>query len=150
MAEDGERFIFVNAGHHDPMYNWAKQRQHRVDPASETVSDFQVTIPDIPLSLSGAQLVRANETLVEDGPSDSASIQELIQRVFSGDFAEWELFLHPEQRPLVSRHWSGAARIRGAAGTGKTVIGLHRLAELARRYPNDNSVVYDVQPVARR
>ena len=137
LAEDGERFIFVNAGHHDPMYNWAKQRQHRVDPASETVSDFQVTIPDIPLSLSGAQLVRANETLVEDGPSDSASIQELIQRVFSGDFAEWELFLHPEQRPLVSRHWSGAARIRGAAGTGKTVIGLHRLAELARRYPND-------------
>ena len=137
LAEDGERFIFVNAGHHDPMYNWAKQRQHRVDPASETVSDFQVTIPDIPLSLSRAQLVRANETLVEDGPSDSASIQELIQRVFSGDFAEWELFLHPEQRPLVSRHWSGAARIRGAAGTGKTVIGLHRLAELARRYPND-------------
>ena len=137
LAEDGERFVFVNAGHHDPMYNWAKQRQHRVDPASETVSDFQVTIPDIPLSLSGAQLVRANETLVEDGPSDSASIQELIQRVFSGDFAEWELFLHPEQRPLVSRHWSGAARIRGAAGTGKTVIGLHRLAELARRYPND-------------
>ncbi len=137
LAEDGERFIFVNAGHHDPMYNWAKQRQHHVDPASETVSDFQVTIPDIPLSLSRAQLVRANETLVEDGPSDSASIQELIQRVFSGDFAEWELFLHPEQRPLVSRHWSGAARIRGAAGTGKTVIGLHRLAELARRYPND-------------
>ncbi len=137
LAEDGERFVFVNAGHHDPMYNWAKLRQHRVDPASETVSDFQVTIPDIPLSLSGAQLVRANETLVEDGPSDSASIQKLIQRVFSGDFAEWELFLHPEQRPLVSRHWSGAARIRGAAGTGKTVIGLHRLAELARRYPND-------------
>ena len=137
LAEDGDRFIFVNAGHHKPMYDWAKQRKHRVDPMSETVTDFQVPIPELPLSLSGGQPVRANETQVEDDLIDSASIQEMIQRVFSGDFAEWELFLHPEQRPLVSRHWSGAARIRGAAGTGKTVIGLHRMAELARRYPHE-------------
>ena len=137
LAEDDDHFIFVNAGHHDPMYDWAKQRQHRVDPASESLFDFQVTIPEHPLSLSGGQPDKGDENQVEDDQTDSASIQELIQRVFFGDFAEWELFLHPEQKPFVSYHWSGAARIRGAAGTGKTVIGLHRLAELARRYPND-------------
>lgn len=137
LAEDGGRYILVNAGHHDPMYDWAGQRQHRVDPASETVIDLQAPIAGRLLSLRGGHSVEGNELQAKADSVDSASIQELIQRVFSGDFAEWELFLHPEQKPLVSRHWSGAARIRGAAGTGKTVIGLHRLAALANRYPND-------------
>ncbi|WP_171161915.1 UvrD-helicase domain-containing protein [Streptomyces sp. I05A-00742] len=42
-------------------------------------------------------------------------------------------FLHPEQVALVRRNWSGPARISGAAGTGKTVVALHRAAHLAQR-----------------
>ena len=45
---------------------------------------------------------------------------------------EWMAFLHPDQAKLVRRSFSGPARIRGAAGTGKTVVGLHRAAYLAR------------------
>ena len=45
---------------------------------------------------------------------------------------EWMSFLHPAQARVVRRSYNGPARIRGAAGTGKTVVGLHRAAYLAR------------------
>jgi superfamily I DNA/RNA helicase len=45
---------------------------------------------------------------------------------------EWMSFLHPDQAKLARRSFNGPARIRGAAGTGKTVVGLHRAAYLAR------------------
>jgi superfamily I DNA/RNA helicase len=48
---------------------------------------------------------------------------------------EWMTFLHPEQAKLIRRSWNGPARIRGAAGTGKTVVGLHRAAYLAETRP---------------
>lgn len=44
---------------------------------------------------------------------------------------DWMTFLHPEQIRLVRRAGPGPARIRGAAGTGKTVVALHRAAYLA-------------------
>lgn len=44
----------------------------------------------------------------------------------------WMTFLHPDQLSLVRRRWGGPARITGAAGTGKTVVGLHRAAYLAQ------------------
>lgn len=48
-------------------------------------------------------------------------------------FASWLTFLHPAQRGIVTRRFSGPARISGPAGTGKTVVALHRLRHLARR-----------------
>ena len=155
LAVDDDQYVFVNAGHHDVMYEWAKRRNHYVDLASEDLADLQVTVPDMPLSLKRASTGTPHQPSLPElpeqdpdvsslaqskakhAPTDPQMIQELLGRFFRGDFEEWQLFLHPDQEPLISRHWSGAARIRGAAGTGKTVIGLHRLAELARRYPDD-------------
>src|SRR5690554_875583 len=48
---------------------------------------------------------------------------------------KWTVFLHPTQRRLVEREYNGPARISGSAGTGKTVVALHRAAYLARRHP---------------
>jgi hypothetical protein len=48
-------------------------------------------------------------------------------------FETWMSFLHPTQQALVTRDYSGPARISGPAGTGKTVVALHRLRHLARR-----------------
>lgn len=45
---------------------------------------------------------------------------------------KWTVFLHPAQRTLVGRSWLGPARVAGTAGTGKTVVALHRAAHLAR------------------
>ncbi len=44
----------------------------------------------------------------------------------------WAVFLHPEQRKLVEKDFSGPARVSGTAGTGKTIVALHRAAHLAR------------------
>ena len=48
-------------------------------------------------------------------------------------FESWMTFLHPHQHALVTRDYMGPARISGPAGTGKTVVALHRLRYLARR-----------------
>lgn len=58
----------------------------------------------------------------------------LIEGVMALPIEEWMAFLHPTQAKLVNRSFSGPSRIRGAAGTGKTVVGLHRAAYLARSY----------------
>ncbi len=47
-------------------------------------------------------------------------------------FAQWAVFLHPTQRALVERDWTGPARVTGSAGTGKTIVALHRAVHLAR------------------
>ncbi|MEU1548570.1 UvrD-helicase domain-containing protein [Nocardia sp. NPDC005745] len=48
-------------------------------------------------------------------------------------FQRWMTFLDPEQEVLVSRTYTGPARIAGPAGTGKTVVALHRMARQAKR-----------------
>ena len=48
----------------------------------------------------------------------------------------WIVFLHPDQRGIVERNYNGPARVSGSAGTGKTVVALHRAAHLARNNPD--------------
>lgn len=56
---------------------------------------------------------------------------DLRQALEDLSFNEWKLFLHPQQRALVERRLNGAMRISGGAGTGKTVVTVHRAASLA-------------------
>ncbi|MCU1614229.1 MAG: putative helicase [Frankiales bacterium] len=57
-----------------------------------------------------------------------------LRRMIEGDFEEWRTFLHPQQRVLVERPvYNGPFRLAGGAGTGKTVVALHRAAFLAKR-----------------
>ena len=68
-----------------------------------------------------------------DAPLSAESIQAaLLEGLRHAPIEEWMAFLHPEQARLVRRSFSGPSRIRGAAGTGKTVVALHRAAHLAR------------------
>ena len=82
----------------------------------------------VPLDLSVAEPVLDELALL--------TVDEVADTFLAGMLAapieEWMAFLHPEQAKLVRRSFSGPARIRGAAGTGKTVVGLHRAAYLAR------------------
>lgn len=59
----------------------------------------------------------------------------LLDGILASPIEEWMSFLHPVQAKLVRRSFNGPSRIRGAAGTGKTVVGLHRAAYLARTRP---------------
>ena len=67
------------------------------------------------------------------GLSAVLSDDELL-RLIRAPIEDWMVFLHPDQRSLVERRFVGAARVRGSAGTGKTVVALHRAAVLARRF----------------
>lgn len=63
-----------------------------------------------------------------------ANVEEL-QRALECPWEKWAVFLHPEQRQWVERDYSGPARVSGSAGTGKTVVALHRAAVLVRAHP---------------
>ncbi len=58
--------------------------------------------------------------------------EELRRVIEGGDFAAWRIFLHPEQRKYVDADFSGAFRLSGGAGTGKTVVAIHRARRLSR------------------
>lgn len=55
-----------------------------------------------------------------------------LQRALDFPWEKWTVFLHPEQRQWVERDYNGPARVSGSAGTGKTIVALHRAAFLAR------------------
>jgi superfamily I DNA/RNA helicase/mRNA-degrading endonuclease RelE of RelBE toxin-antitoxin system len=64
-----------------------------------------------------------------------ANVEEL-QRALDFPWEKWTVFLHPEQRQFVERDYTGPARVSGSAGTGKTIVALHRAAHLARTHPD--------------
>ena len=53
---------------------------------------------------------------------------------------KWTVFLHPAQRIFAYRSYNGPARVAGSAGTGKTVVAIHRAIALHRKYP-DNKIL---------
>jgi mRNA-degrading endonuclease RelE of RelBE toxin-antitoxin system len=60
---------------------------------------------------------------------------EELQHALDFPWEKWTVFLHPEQRQWVERDYAGPARVSGSAGTGKTIVALHRAAHLARTHP---------------
>ncbi len=60
---------------------------------------------------------------------------EELRRALDYPWDKWTIFLHPEQRVWVERDYSGPARISGSAGTGKTIVAVHRAAQLAGTNP---------------
>ena len=61
---------------------------------------------------------------------------EELERALESPWDKWSVFLHPDQRQLVERAFAGPARVSGSAGTGKTIVALHRAVFLARSNPN--------------
>ena len=59
-----------------------------------------------------------------------------LERALDYPWEKWTIFLHPAQRQWVERDYSGPARVAGSAGTGKTVVALHRAVFLARTNPD--------------
>lgn len=68
--------------------------------------------------------------------------QEELRRVIEADdFEAWRVFLHPEQRRYVDQRTNGPFRVSGGAGTGKTVVLVHRARALAVRGPHARIVL---------
>ena len=65
-----------------------------------------------------------------------------LEEMFNAPLERWRVFLHPSQRRLVERHWSGPVRVLGGAGTGKTVVAMHRARWLAKELPAGEHVLF--------
>jgi mRNA-degrading endonuclease RelE of RelBE toxin-antitoxin system len=61
---------------------------------------------------------------------------EELERALEYPWEKWAVFLHPAQRELVERDFNGPARVAGSAGTGKTIVAVHRAVSLAKRHPD--------------
>lgn len=60
---------------------------------------------------------------------------EELKRALDFPWDQWTVFLHPSQRQVVEQSFGGPARVSGSAGTGKTVVALHRAANVLRQHP---------------
>lgn len=61
---------------------------------------------------------------------------EELERALDYPWEKWSVFLHPAQRELVQADYNGPVRVSGSAGTGKTIVALHRAVYLARTHPD--------------
>ena len=65
--------------------------------------------------------------------------EDELRRFFEGDLEGWRVFLHRDQRRIAYRDYNGPAMVRGGAGTGKTVVVMHRAKYLADQIASDPS-----------
>ena len=61
---------------------------------------------------------------------------EELERALDYPWEKWAVFLHPAQRQIVEKDYAGPFRVAGAAGTGKTIVAVHRAVFLARTNPD--------------
>jgi superfamily I DNA/RNA helicase/mRNA-degrading endonuclease RelE of RelBE toxin-antitoxin system len=72
--------------------------------------------------------------------------EEELARALDYPWDRWTIFLHPAQRQTVERDYTGPARVSGTAGTGKTIVALHRAVHLARGNPDARVLLTTFSP----
>ena len=76
--------------------------------------------------------------------------EDELRQALDYPWDRWGVFLHPSQRAIVDRQYGGPARVSGSAGTGKTVVALHRAVALARANPQAKILLTTFsEPLAR-
>jgi hypothetical protein len=69
--------------------------------------------------------------------------EETMAAMLNSPLAQWRIFLHPTQRKLAQSDRNGPVRVLGGAGTGKTVLAMHRAKWLAeQRSATDKKVLF--------
>lgn len=137
----------VVVGEHDVLAYVLQRGPRLSDAAVDAVATRLMALfppmsaPDVPRGLVtvvpepvlSAPRAPTQEDLVLLGADDVRAA--VLEAALASPVEEWMTFLHPDQARLVRRSWNGPARVRGAAGTGKTVVGLHRTAYLTATRP---------------
>lgn len=99
-------------------------------------------------------LVKREESNVSDSFADALDSPETLKsfvvvdgedelrRIMAEPLEKWRVFLHPAQRKIVKKNYSGAARVLGGAGTGKTVVAMHRAKHLAASLKDKERILF--------
>lgn len=97
---------------------------------------FGVTARSDRFELISADDAPSAETSVTDGLFESDDLRDDERnRMLRRPFKDWMTFLDPQQLDLVYRKFNGPARFSGPAGTGKSVVAIHRMAHFAKHHP---------------
>lgn len=122
-VEAYEALFLMAAG--DSAQQILSERETRVDRRVDT-SDFAAAI-ETPES-------RSRFVVVDD---------EALVAIMNAPLAQWRVFLHPSQQKLATGNRSGPVRVLGGAGTGKTVVAMHRAKWLAEHAtPSGKKVLF--------
>jgi mRNA-degrading endonuclease RelE of RelBE toxin-antitoxin system len=94
-----------------------------------------------PASDSDAELIQEIDSASLEHPDAQRRFRavnspEELARALDYPWEKWIVFLHPAQRQIVDRDFNGPARVSGSAGTGKTIVALHRAVHLAHANPS--------------
>ena len=126
IGEDGALDYLLNRG--------ARLRPLEVDAALGVIEDLFRPQPEV--TTNTVELLLPDVIMPVAHSEPVVTVHELERALLASIEAlpieAWMAFLHPDQAKLARRSFNGPSRIRGAAGTGKTVVGLHRAAYLAR------------------
>ncbi|WP_290734041.1 MULTISPECIES: UvrD-helicase domain-containing protein [unclassified Fibrobacter] len=68
--------------------------------------------------------------------------EDELRRIMAEPLEKWRVFLHPSQRKVVQKNFSGPARVLGGAGTGKTVVAMHRAKYLASKLGDKDRILF--------
>ena len=114
-----------------------------VDLLYEVTNQLPKDVQDRLLDLADGKVVTAPIPVTLDRPArespDTQSEFVLLddmaefRKLLEAPLATWLVFLHPTQRRLATGVYRGPLKITGSAGTGKTVVALHRARQLAAR-----------------
>jgi hypothetical protein len=121
-VEAYEGLFLVAAG--DTVDQVLISRETRVDQKIDT-EDFVAAL-EKPESLSRFVVVQDDQAM---------------QAIMNAPLAQWRIFLHPTQHKLAMGDRSGPVRVLGGAGTGKTVLAMHRAKWLAEHRTVDSQKV---------
>ncbi|MEU1673568.1 UvrD-helicase domain-containing protein [Streptomyces roseifaciens] len=128
------------ADHLEKVFPGYEDTSARTGPAAPAAS-VASTAPAVSAAPAGPSSAGPGDAPFEDAPFEDALFDAegirnaALEAARSAPIEQWMTFLHPDQLALVRRNWSGPARVSGPAGTGKTVVALHRAAYLAARTP---------------
>jgi superfamily I DNA/RNA helicase/2-hydroxychromene-2-carboxylate isomerase len=111
-------------------------------PLSEIVAKLGLDSKPVSAGDEDDSLIQALQTPTAQAQFVFIGSQDELRHVIEdGDFGQWRVFLHPEQRRYATSGYKGSFRLTGAAGTGKTVVLIHRAKTLAQRDPKARIVM---------
>lgn len=95
-------------------------------------------VSELGLNNAGANEDDVASAVEQSGVSQTtfafASSEEELNRIRdAAKMAAWRVFLHSTQRKHVVRHQNGPYKLLGGAGTGKTVVAMHRVKYLLEK-----------------
>ena len=128
LPADASDMLYLLAAGYDFMQALEEASRPKVQVAAVDVGDFSAAFKR-PETQSLFHLVEGEHEL---------------EQMLDAPMEQWRVFLHPSQRRLVQRHVNGPARVLGGAGTGKTVVLMHRAKHLAEEVfnaPDDRLLV---------